>query len=365
MRQLTVTDARREAAKAKIALSGGPGFGKTWTALRIARVLSPDGTVMVIDTEHESAKLYAPPFAFKHAPWAPPYEVPELVQAIDYYARYVDVLIIDSLSHFWQGEGGVLDVAAGKFTGWKTARPIQRQLTEAIVRADCHLIGCMRSKVEYAQEQGRDGKQVVTRLGVAEVQDDTMPYEFTVAADLDAQHRLAITKTRCVELDGKVYPPHREVEMAQVLLGWLAGPAATGGDVAPPSSPVVFPRDSALLRAAQQDAAADGRRVEEMSGAEEREPVREGKPDGPGDRDDAAPATTSPPAHDSASSGPEGGASTQAKAVRDLAKDYKVPIATTLRLLNDADALGGCTSATVLDGDDLALARKLLKEAAS
>lgn len=234
MRQLTVTDARREAAKAKIALSGGPGWGKTWTALRIARVLSPAGIVMGIDTEHESMKLYAPKpgqapgpgeFAFKHAPWEPPYDPRELTEAILHYAKHVDVLIIDSLTHFWQGEGGTLDVASGRFTGWKEARPIQRAMVEAIVRAPCHMIGCMRSKVAYTQETAtRDGRdvQVVRRLGQADIQSDEMPYEFTVAADLDSQHQLTISKTRCRDLRlGQVFAAEHEVDMAKILLAWL------------------------------------------------------------------------------------------------------------------------------------------------
>jgi hypothetical protein len=253
MRQLTVTDAKREAAKGKIALSGGPGFGKTWTALRIARVLSPEGTVMVIDTEHESARLYAPPFVFKHTAWEPPYDAKELAQAIQHYAPHVDVLIVDSLSHFWIGEGGVLELAGGKFTGWKEARPVQRALVEAIVRAPCHVVGCMRSKVEYSQEYSeKEKRQVVTRLGTADMQSDDMPYEFTVAAELDLQHRLTITKTRCADLDGKIYRPNHEVDMAQVLLAWLQGGAqpAADGEVRPdPSTP-------AGMRAAQEEATA-------------------------------------------------------------------------------------------------------------
>src|SRR5829696_4284698 len=239
MRQLNVTDAKREAAKARIALSGPPGSGKTWTALRIARVLSPEGTVLFLDTEHESAKLYAPPFTFKHASWEPPFDAKELTQAIYHYAAHVDVMVVDSLSHFWIGEGGVLEVAGGKFTGWKEARPIQRAMVEAIVRAPCHFIGCMRSKVEFTQEYDeRQKKQVVTRLGTADMQSDDMPYEFTVAAELDAQHRLTITKTRCADLDGKVYQPHRETDMASTLLAWLNTGAAQNAPTSPPEPQV-------------------------------------------------------------------------------------------------------------------------------
>jgi len=165
----------------------------------------------------------------------------ELTQVIYDYARHVDVLIVDSLSHFWQGEGGTLDIAAGKFTGWKDARPIQRALVDAIVQAPCHLIACLRSKVEYAQEKNeKTGKQEVTRLGQADIQDNEIPYEFTIAAELDRLHQLTITKSRCAALPlGKVYPPDREVDMAATLLAWLNNTDQSAGAEVPnfPAAP--------------------------------------------------------------------------------------------------------------------------------
>jgi hypothetical protein len=175
------------------------------------------------------------------------------------------------------------------------------------------------------------------------------------------------------------YPPHDHAT-GEVL----DGPAGDGDPaVSPPPSPAAFHEE---IREAQQASAAARRRVEEVSGAgpdvsagavaDHGEEGSVPAPDQPSQQSGVAagprvganeghpaPDSTSPPAHDAGSSGP--GEAATARAVRDLAKDYKVPIATTLRLLNDADALGGCTSATVLDGDDLALARKLLKAAAS
>jgi hypothetical protein len=304
MRRLTVTDAARENIKAKLALSGGPGWGKTWTALRVARVLSPSGTILFIDTEHDSAKLYAPKpgqppgpdeFVFKHASWGPPYNPAELTEAILHYAAHVDVLIVDSMSHFWQGEGGTLDIASGKFTGWKDARPVQRELMETIVRAPCHFIGCMRSKVEYAQEYDeKQKKQVVTRLGMADIQDNETAFEFTVTAELDIKHQLTVTKSRCRDLPlGTVFAPKHEVDMAATLLAWLSSDEAqqsTGPEVPTPSGPVAANGDGPApgsfadrMRAAQQEGTELRRRLDNTQTS--------GAAGEPGEGDVAAPDT--------------------------------------------------------------------------
>jgi len=95
----------------------------------------------------------------------------------------------------------------------------------------------MRSKIEYTQTTGKDGKQKVERLGQADIQSDEMPYEFTVAADLDSQHQLTISKTRCRDLRiGQVFAPEHEIDMAATLLAWLQdAPEAAAAPERPPA----------------------------------------------------------------------------------------------------------------------------------
>ena len=108
---LNFQPATRAEHKARVALIGPTGAGKTWTALQWAQVLAGDGgKVGVIDTENNSAILYADQFSYDAAPWFPPYDTGKLAAAFDDAARTYDVLIIDSLTHFWQGDGGVLEI---------------------------------------------------------------------------------------------------------------------------------------------------------------------------------------------------------------------------------------------------------------
>lgn len=223
-----VRPALRPAMPARLMLSGPAGSGKTWTGLDIARVLvGPDGQIIVIDTETESALLYADEHAFMHLPWAPPYDPRDLAATILDLGTDTSVCImIDSLTHFWQGEGGTLDIADSKFGGWKEATPAQDEMVAAMLRCKAHVIGCVREKQAYSVTESQDGgrkKQTVAKLGLQPVQREGLDYEFNVTASMDMQHALVIAKTRCRVLAGKSFRPNHAGEMAEQYRDWLAG----------------------------------------------------------------------------------------------------------------------------------------------
>ncbi|MCH9837373.1 ATP-binding protein, partial [bacterium] len=94
----------RPALHARAILSGPPGAGKTRSALIIAQTLG--GKILMVDTEKESALTYADDFEFDHLRWAPPFDPRELGRMLIEAGQNYDVVIVDSLSHFWRGEGG-------------------------------------------------------------------------------------------------------------------------------------------------------------------------------------------------------------------------------------------------------------------
>src|SRR5690606_18358055 len=101
----------RPALKARALLSGPPGAGKTRSALIMAEVLAEGGSVLLIDTEKESSLTYADDFTFTHLAWAPPFNPRELAEVVAEAGAAHDVVVIDSLTHFWRGDGGTLDIA--------------------------------------------------------------------------------------------------------------------------------------------------------------------------------------------------------------------------------------------------------------
>lgn len=216
-------DAVRPSLKARLMLSGPAGAGKTYSALEIATTLGD--RVLLIDTEKESALTYASEFTFTHLPWAAPFDPRELGSTLVQAASAYDVVIVDSFSHFWGGQGGTLDIADGKFGGWKTARPAQNDAIDGILSTAAHVIICVRSKIEHVQElDSRTGKQVVRKLGMAPQQDGTLEYELNLSAELDIDHRLTISKSRTTAVPvGKMYAPGHARDLAAEYRDWLAG----------------------------------------------------------------------------------------------------------------------------------------------
>jgi hypothetical protein len=231
--------------KARVALDGPTGSGKTWTALKWATVLAgPDGAkrrddglakIALIDTERRSASLYAPHFTFDVVNFEPPYDVTQLLEILNAAeeAGY-SVVVLDSWSHFWEGEGGVLDEvdAAAKrsgggnsFAGWKHGTPLQRHMVDTILGLDMHVVVTMRSKmeyvlVEYADKNGKS-RTKPEKVGMAPVQRAGVEYEFQLVGDMDLDHRITISKSRCDVLADALIQPNRESEAAELFLKWL------------------------------------------------------------------------------------------------------------------------------------------------
>jgi hypothetical protein len=219
----------RRPTLARLALSGPSGSGKTWTALSIAEVLAPGGRVVVIDTERGddeqgAAELYADQFSFETIEWPAPYDPRDLaitLRDLGNIEPRPDVVIIDSASHFWRAEGGTLDIAGGRFGGWRVATPAQDDLVGAILASRSHVITCLRARQDYAVEEQPGGKQKVTKLGLAPVQRDDLEYEFQVVLTLDMDHRIDVGKTRAQPLAGSSWPAGQQARFAATYRDWL------------------------------------------------------------------------------------------------------------------------------------------------
>lgn len=230
-----IRDARRPAMHGRALFQGPQGSGKTWTMLSVARHLAgPDGAVVGIDTERESMLTYADVFVFQHLPWQPPYDPAELARELDGLARRgcPDVLVIDSLSHFWQGTGGILDIANGRVQGgWDKARPIQNALVEQLLAMPCHVLLGARMKNSVLVS---DGGRTIETVGLTIVQDDALAYELNIVCQLDTGHNATVMKSRTPAVPvGRVYPGGYEGKLATEYAAWLAGgvPPANREDV--------------------------------------------------------------------------------------------------------------------------------------
>jgi hypothetical protein len=211
----------RPSLKARLMLSGPAGAGKTYSALEIGGTLGE--RILVIDTERESSLTYADEFSFTHLPWHEPYDPRELARELQEAADQFDVIIVDSLSHFWGGQGGTLDIADGKFGGWKTARPAQNDVVQSILAAPAHIIVCVRSAIEHVQElDPKTGKQVVKKLGLSPKQDKDLEYELNLAAEIDIDHRISVSKSRTTAVPvGRSFPAGHARDLGKEYAAWL------------------------------------------------------------------------------------------------------------------------------------------------
>lgn len=230
-RNFVIEEATRQGLKARIALAGPSGAGKTYSSLLIAtELVGPKGTILVIDTERKSASLYADEFNFKTVDFPPPYDPRDLIELLQTHGAAFDAIVIDSLSHFWSGAGGILEIAdqagkgGNKFTnGWGVASPIQAKLIDTILSLPGHVICCTRVKQEYVLEKNAKGKTTPRRVGLKAVQKEDLIYEFTVYGEIDGDgtNRLRIEKSRCNDLANRSFIKGETKDFAGTLRDWL------------------------------------------------------------------------------------------------------------------------------------------------
>lgn len=218
--------AERRKAKLRLAITGPAGSGKTYGALLIAQGLG--GRIAMIDTENGSGDLYSSICEYDIMNINAPFDPRKYIQAIhDAENEGYDVLIIDSLSHCWISEGGLLDMkeqlaTSGKynsFSAWSKVTPIQNKLIEAMLTSKCHIIATMRSRTDYVQVINDKGRTEIRKVGLAPVQRDGMDYEFSVVFDLNNEHTVTVSKDRTSIFDGKNFTLSSET--GATLLEWL------------------------------------------------------------------------------------------------------------------------------------------------
>ena len=224
------TKAQRTQARLRLALCGPSGSGKTYSALLIAQGLAPDGRIAMIDTERGSGALYSHLVDYDVAPLAPPYTPDRYIERIRLSGESgYQVLIIDSLSHAWVGEGGILDLhdratqasrSGNSFAAWREVTPRHNALVDALLGVDLHVIVTMRTKTAYDLSDDGNGKKRPIKVGLAPVQRDGLEYEFTVVMDLSVEgHVATAAKDRTGLFDGAHWVPVKAT--GEALRGWL------------------------------------------------------------------------------------------------------------------------------------------------
>lgn len=195
----------REQVGLIIGVAGGTGSGKTYSSLRMAAGISGDKPFVILDTEAGRAKHYADQFSFDHGDLHPPFSPETYMEAI----RAADsagypCIVVDSMSHEWAGEGGVLEMQeaeldrmagddwkkreACKMAAWIKPKMSHKKMVQRLLQVRAHLILCFRAEEKVDMTRDDKGKMVivpkVTKTGLdgwVPICEKNLPFELTAS----------------------------------------------------------------------------------------------------------------------------------------------------------------------------------------
>lgn len=224
-----IKKAERKGACVTISLAGESGSGKTYSALRLARgLVGPNGKIGVIDTEQKRASLYADCFGgFDVIDLEPPFSPERYAKAIDTFKKAgYNAVVIDSMSHEWESEGGILNMVekSGRkdIGAWKEPKAKHRALMNKIVNSGMHLILCYRVKYEMIEQVINGRKTMAKSTEPTIVQEPNSLYDITCEVILDQKKVKTITK--CPEgIEFCFKPDHQLTEQDGAdVIEWLS-----------------------------------------------------------------------------------------------------------------------------------------------
>lgn len=223
-----------------IALYSESGCGKTFSALMLARgIAGPNGKIAMADTESGRGAMYHDliPGGYLHANIRPPFRPEVFGDALD---AMVDagaaVGIVDSLSHEWEGLGGVLEWAdelesEGKKGAlkWKAPKTAHNRLIQRIMQSPIPLIFCLRAKYKTRVVKEGGKNSLVKDDHVSPLQNEEFIFEMTNHLQINPDHSIILSKKGHPSL-AQCYPKDNTtplaVEHGQAIAKWAADPGA-------------------------------------------------------------------------------------------------------------------------------------------
>lgn len=206
MSDFAIKPATRQAIKPLVSLYSESGCGKTFSSLLLARGFAgPSGRIVLADSESGRGSLYADVIPGGYdtleitAPFSPARYV-EVVEALEKSGAAVG--IIDSGSHEWEGQGGVLDMAAAKeeqsgkgLNVWKVPKMEHALFVQKLMRCSIPLIICLRAKYKTRQIKNAQGRtEIVKDENASPIQAEDFLFEMMAHAQILHDHSIVLTK---------------------------------------------------------------------------------------------------------------------------------------------------------------------------
>lgn len=247
MTTLQLKKAQRSKAYLKLGISAPSGGGKTLGSLLIAYGLMKEKypklpeaelweKIAIIDTENGSGELYVGADVstsnvkigeYNAITINPPFTADKYINAINLCVEnQIEVAIIDSSTHLWSGQGGLLEQqgnaakrSGNSYTAWRDVTPLHNQFVDTMLQSPIHIIATMRSKQEYVQEKDEKGRTTVRKVGLEPEQRKGMEYEFTTFLEINSDHEAFGAKDRTSIFDAKTFKITPDV--GKKIMKWL------------------------------------------------------------------------------------------------------------------------------------------------
>lgn len=222
---MALRKAERKKSKIRLGLSAVSGGGKTYSAILIAKGLAGGdlSKVAIIDTENGSADLYSHLGDYNVLQLSAPFNPEKYISAIkECETAGMQVIIIDSITHEWDGKGGCLEIVdslGGKYQDWAKVTPRHQAFIDAILQCSCHIVTTVRRKQDYEMTKDNNGKIKVEKAGLKEVTREGFEYELTANLEIDIRHNATASKDRTGLFAGKpAFIPGEQT--GEMILEW-------------------------------------------------------------------------------------------------------------------------------------------------
>lgn len=210
----------REKINLLFAIAGASGSGKTYSALLLAQGIAGDnGKIAVIDTEAGRSLQYAPKngeqantekgtFNFLHLDFQPPFTPERYIEAIQTCEQAgASVIVIDSASHEWNGEGGIVEMSDGialrkatdnqtgeinfkkleavKMLSWAEPKKQHKKMMAKLTQVRSHIIFCLRAEEKFKHIKNHKGFTEVVNQGFQPICEKGFMFEMTASLTLE------------------------------------------------------------------------------------------------------------------------------------------------------------------------------------
>lgn len=213
MSKLILQPAVKELKPMKVLMYGPTYSGKTLSSLYMAAgvVMNKRGCkledaykhIVLIDTEYGRGALHSSIGPYNYIKIDAPYYTEKLDSLMDELAMFdeVDVIIIDSLTHFWVKDGGILDQKAAKdkqggnsYTNWQEFTAKFNRTIDNILASPKHVFVTARAKTDTVVSVD-GGKAVPRTYGLKPELREGIDFDFDIVFNVDkTTHDLIVDK---------------------------------------------------------------------------------------------------------------------------------------------------------------------------